>query len=184
VLCNCGLISEGVDVPIVGAAILMRPTQSLGLYLQMVGRALRPAPGKDRAIILDHAGNSWRHGLPADPREWTLEGKPRQQREQSQDRRHRHCPECGAINAAGTLRCVGCGAELKPTPAEQREINARLVAAEHGKMINQIRAMTYREACRFADTPERARMVAAVKGFKPGWVFHHLRERRFAGGAA
>jgi hypothetical protein len=82
------------------------------------------------------------------------------------------------------MQCVGCGAELKPTPAEQREINARLVAAEHSKMINQIRAMTYREACRFADTPERARMVAAVKGFKPGWVFHHLRERRFAGGAA
>jgi DNA repair protein RadD len=174
-LCNCGLISEGVDVPIVGAAILMRPTQSLALYLQMVGRALRPAPGKDRAIILDHAGNSLRHGLPADPREWSLEGKPRQQRDQP-DRRHRHCKACSAINAAGTLRCVGCGAELKPTPAEQREIDAKLVAAERNKMINEIRAMTYREACRFADTPERARMVAAVRGFKAGWVWYRIRE--------
>jgi DNA repair protein RadD len=122
--------------------------------------------------------------LPADPREWSLEGKPRQQRGEAKERRLRHCPECGAINAAGTLRCVGCGAELKPTPAEQREINAKLIAAEHNRMIHEIRAMTYREACRFADTPERARMVAAVRGFKPGWVFHHLRERRFAGGAA
>src|SRR5258705_374529 len=157
-------------------------TQSLGLYLQMVGRALRRAPGKDRAIVLDHAGNSWQHGLPADPREWSLEGKPRQQRDQPQERRLRHCPECGAINAAGTLRCVGCGAELKPTPAEQREIDARLVAAEHSRMVNQIRAMTYREACRFADTPERARMVAAVKGFKPGWAWYRMRE--LAGGGA
>jgi DNA repair protein RadD len=122
--------------------------------------------------------------LPADPRDWSLEGKPRQQRDQPRERRLRHCKVCGAVNAVGAVRCVGCGAELKPTPAEQREINARLVAAEHNRMINEIRAMTYREACRFADTPERARMVAAVRGFKPGWVFHHLRERRFAGGVA
>ena len=53
VLTNAGLISEGVDVPAIGAAILLRPTQSLGLYLQQVGRALRPAPGKNR----DHPGS-------------------------------------------------------------------------------------------------------------------------------
>ena len=44
--CNCGLISEGLDVPDVLAVILLRPTQSLALYLQQVGRALRPVPGK------------------------------------------------------------------------------------------------------------------------------------------
>jgi DNA repair protein RadD len=180
VLCNCGLISEGVDVPIVGAAILMRPTQSLGLYLQMVGRALRPAPGKDRAIILDHAGNSWRHGLPADPREWSLEGKPRQQRAQPQERRLRHCKECGAVNTVGAMQCVGCGAELKPTPAEQREIDAKLIAAERNQMINEIRAMTYHEARRFADSADKARLVAFAKGWKPGWVYYRVRE--LAGG--
>jgi DNA repair protein RadD len=163
-------------VPIVGAAILMRPTQSLGLYLQMVGRALRPAPGKDRAIILDHAGNSLRHGLPADPREWSLEGKPRQQRAQLQERRLRHCKECGAVNAVGAARCVGCGAELKPTPAEQREIQAKLVAAERNQMIREIRAMTYHEARRFADSADKARLVAFAKGWKPGWVYYRVRE--------
>jgi DNA repair protein RadD len=181
ILCNCGLISEGLDIPTVGAAILMRPTQSLALYLQMAGRTLRPAPGKTRAIILDHAGNSWRHGLPADPRDWTLEGKARQQRAQLQERRLRHCKACGAVNAVGAMHCVGCGAELKPTPAEQREINARLVAAEHSKMINQIRAMTYREACRFADSADKARLVAFAKGWKPGWVYYRVRELQVEG---
>ena len=76
VLCNCGLISEGVDVPAIGAAILLRPTASVALYLQQVGRALRPSPGKDRAIILDFAGNVARHGLPDEPRAWSLDAKP------------------------------------------------------------------------------------------------------------
>jgi DNA repair protein RadD len=53
IVTNCGLISEGVNIPAVEAALLARPTQSTGLYLQQVGRALRIAPGKDRAIILD-----------------------------------------------------------------------------------------------------------------------------------
>ena len=61
VITNCSMISEGLDVPSIGAAILIRPTKSLALYLQQVGRALRPAPGKERALILDFAGNVARH---------------------------------------------------------------------------------------------------------------------------
>jgi DNA repair protein RadD len=181
VLCNCGIVSEGLDVPTVGAVIMLRPTQSLGLYLQMVGRALRRAPGKDRAIVLDHAGNSLRHGLPADPREWSLEGKPRQQRAQPQERRLRHCKECGAVNAVGAVRCVGCGAELKPTASEQREINARLIVAERNQMIREIRAMTYQEARRFADSADKARLVAFAKGWRPGWVYYRVRELQVEG---
>ena len=77
VLTNCSLFGEGVDVPALGAAILLRPTKSLALHLQMVGRPLRPAEGKDHAIILDHAGNSFRHGLPSDERGWSLASKQR-----------------------------------------------------------------------------------------------------------
>ncbi|UHC14450.1 hypothetical protein LRS73_18045 [Methylobacterium currus] len=96
VLTNCGLVSEGVDVPVIGAAILLWPTKSLALYLQLVGRALRPSPGKDRSVILDHAGNSLGHGLPEAARDWSLEAKPR--------RAHTAVPE-----AAGRLRrCPAC----------------------------------------------------------------------------
>jgi len=74
VLSNADLFGEGFDVPAIEAAILLRPTKSLSLHLQQVGRALRPLPGKTEAIILDHAGNSLRHGLPDHERALTSLG--------------------------------------------------------------------------------------------------------------
>lgn len=67
VLCSCDLVSEGLDVPAIGAVILLRSTKSLRLYLQQVGRGLRPAPGKDALMALDHARYSITHGLPDGP---------------------------------------------------------------------------------------------------------------------
>ncbi|HEX6216705.1 MAG TPA: DEAD/DEAH box helicase, partial [Vicinamibacterales bacterium] len=75
VLTSCDIVSEGFDIPGIVGAILLRPTWSLALYLQQVGRALRIAPGKTSAVILDHVQNSMRHGLPDDPREWSLLGR-------------------------------------------------------------------------------------------------------------
>jgi DNA repair protein RadD len=80
VLWNVALIGEGFDLSAIAqmdvtidCVILNRKTQSLSLFLQWVGRALRPAPGK-WAIILDHGGNREVHGMPDDDREWTLQG--------------------------------------------------------------------------------------------------------------
>jgi superfamily II DNA or RNA helicase len=74
VLTNCALFDEGLDIPGLDGVVLARPTASLGRYLQMVGRALRPAEGKDHARIIDLAGNWERHGLPDDDRLWSLDG--------------------------------------------------------------------------------------------------------------
>jgi superfamily II DNA or RNA helicase len=82
VLTSCEILGEGVDVPAIGCAILLRPTQSLAVYLQQVGRGLRPAPGKDHLVILDLAGNAIEHGLPDEERDWTLAGAPKRQRQQ------------------------------------------------------------------------------------------------------
>lgn len=76
VLSNVGIITEGFDCPEADAVQLARPTKSLSLYLQMVGRCLRYFPGKT-AIILDHGQNYKEHGLPCDDRKWTLEGAPK-----------------------------------------------------------------------------------------------------------
>lgn len=71
-LCNCNIVSEGFDLPEIGCAIDCAPTKSLSLYLQRAGRILRPAPDKEYAVFLDHAGNVKEHGLPCDDRDWAL----------------------------------------------------------------------------------------------------------------
>lgn len=101
VICNYGLISEGLDVPGIGAVLLLRPTASLTLYLQQVGRAIRPSPGKDRALILDFSGNCARHGLPDEPREWSLNSRPRRLRDAPVAPRVRRCAGCGTLNHEG-----------------------------------------------------------------------------------
>lgn len=73
VLINVDLFDEGLDVPGIEVVGMCRPTESLGKYLQMIGRGLRPAKGKLYAIIIDHVGNVARHGLPDRARKWTLD---------------------------------------------------------------------------------------------------------------
>lgn len=79
VLANVGIVTEGFDLPACEAVQLARPTKSLSLYLQMVGRALRIAEGKQAALILDHGNNFDEHGLPCDRHVWTLEGVQKRQ---------------------------------------------------------------------------------------------------------
>jgi superfamily II DNA or RNA helicase len=112
IITNCGLISEGLDIPSVGGVILLRPTKSLALHLQQIGRALRPAPGKARAVILDHAGNCLRHGLPDLEHAWSLEGRPKKKGKALVHR----CPECGALIPSAAQWCPECVADLRPEP--------------------------------------------------------------------
>jgi superfamily II DNA or RNA helicase len=73
VLLNVDLFDEGLDVPGIECVIMARPTMSIGKYLQMIGRGLRPAKGKDHLIVIDHVGNVPEHGLPDSHRKWTLD---------------------------------------------------------------------------------------------------------------
>jgi superfamily II DNA or RNA helicase len=106
VLSSCMILSEGTDIPSVGGAILMRPTASLSLYLQMVGRALRPAPGKQEAVIFDHVGNAHRHGLPTDEREWNLAGR---RRREGVSIPIKDCPVCFCSCPSAAQVCPDCG---------------------------------------------------------------------------
>lgn len=122
VLSNVELFGEGFDLPAIEAVILMRPTQSLALYLQMVGRGLRTADGKDDCIILDHAGNCARHGLPDDEREWTLAGgleRSKRGERDPDDQPIRQCLACYAISPAAMDRCRECGT---PFPVRARKV--------------------------------------------------------------
>lgn len=82
VLSNYSLITEGFDVPDCDVIQLVRPTKSLGLYLQMVGRGMRPSVEKVHCTILDHAACTLTHGFANDIRLWTLEGKKKRVRDE------------------------------------------------------------------------------------------------------
>lgn len=113
-VCSCELISEGVDIPAVSAGIMLRPTQSLSLWLQQVGRCLRPAEGFPHAIVLDHAGNSLAHGFAHDPREWSLygecdeDGVKRKRKQREMMVKYADCPQCCRIHERGPV-CPECG---------------------------------------------------------------------------
>lgn len=140
VLTNCELFCEGFDVPAIEAAILLRPTQSLGLFLQQVGRALRPSPGKAEALILDHAGNCERHGLPDEDRTWTLEGREHRRGGQDAERVPvRICPKCFAAQRPGQATCRFCGATFTPSPREVKQQEGELVEVDRAAVQIQRR---------------------------------------------
>jgi superfamily II DNA or RNA helicase len=120
VLTNCALFDEGLDIPGLDGVILARPTASLSRYLQMVGRALRVAQGKEHAIIIDLAGNYDRLGMPDDERLWTLDGMEKKQRKGSKLVRNNKTGEVEDIiidlTPTGTqfIEIVGRPVELTP----------------------------------------------------------------------
>ena len=95
VLTSCQLLSEGFDAPDSAVAMLLRPTMSRAMYRQQVGRVLRPKVDAGSAIVLDYAGNLYRHGLPTMEPRWSLDGKDEAEAEPAL----RTCPACGAAMA-------------------------------------------------------------------------------------
>jgi DNA repair protein RadD len=126
VLVNCQLYVEGLDIPVVNCIADLAPTQSLTRFLQRAGRGMRPFPGKDHCIYLDHAGNVNRFGLPTDPREWSLEGAESKKKSAERALSIRVCPHCFSAQATGKSRCGNCG-RLFP-------IEPRKIAHEDGRL--------------------------------------------------
>jgi DNA repair protein RadD len=157
VLTSCDLISEGLDVPAVGAVLLLRPTKSLVLYMQQVGPGMRPAPGKDCLVVLDHVGNSLVHGLPDLERRWSLAGVEKKPREEDAPR---------AVNEEGRN-----GREpIEEVAGHLEELTAN--------RLNAIRRMSYRQVLNARLTKEELTHYAMHRGYRSGWVRHRLREQQ------
>jgi superfamily II DNA or RNA helicase len=178
VMVSVDLVSEGFDVPACTAAILLRPTQSESLFLQQVGRALRPAPGKDCAYILDHAGNVARHGLPQEEREWTLDG--RRAREAAPELKQ--CPNCFAMLPRAASECPECEhffGEPEAGGAGERS-QPEQVAGELIELTPEIIARRREEQRREvngARTREELLRIARQRGYNMRWVDHILAAR-------
>jgi DNA repair protein RadD len=133
VVSNVGIFTEGFDSPDVGCIALVRPTRSLGLFRQMIGRGLRPAEGKSDVIILDHSGGVHRHGRPDDVIQWELDTDKRATNKTQQARIATvghdpfvECKGCGALRMRGAA-CNACGWEPKPPPRAVEYVDGELV---------------------------------------------------------
>lgn len=175
ILCNVDLISEGFDVPDCDCAILLRPTQSLTLYIQQSMRCMRYREGK-RAVIIDHVGNYARFGLPDDDREWSLEKKQRKSREQGEEVKAKMCPDCfltfNPKDNKEPLVCPYCGHIFEKK--ERREIKQQV--AELKKIEGfRLRFDDPRECRSVSDLLEYAKR----KGYKRGWAYYKAKEMGF-----
>jgi DNA repair protein RadD len=174
VLSNADLFGEGFDVPAVEAVILLRPTQSLSLHLQQIGRGLRPAPGKPHAIILDHAGNAMRHGLPDDDREWTLEDRPKKKRGEKSEVPVKQCPKCFLIHAPQP-ECPGCGHTYAVQSREIEQVEGELEVVD----LDAIRARK-RTELKSARTLQDLIELGKQRRYKypSQWAGHIMRQRQ------
>lgn len=170
ILSNADLFGEGFDVPAIEAAILLRPTKSLSLYLQQCGRALRPMEGKSEAIILDHAGNSLVHGLPNEEREWLLEDRVTASKAPPAVVSIRQCPECFFVYRPAPA-CPQCG--HRP-PIEAWGLDHVDGVLEE---VKQETRMKKRQQGR-AQTLEDLQRVGRERGYKPGWAMMVWRARQ------
>ena len=174
VLTSCQLIGEGVDVPSVGGCILLRPTASVALHLQMIGRCLRPQDGKT-AVVLDHVGNTLRLGHHLEDREWTLEGVQKRDREAAPS--VKVCPRCFATSPSAAQMCRDCGHVF--APQEQREL--RQVDGQLQELQHQRREQRREQSG--AVTLEQLIEVGRRRGMTNprGWARHVLAARQTRG---
>ena len=168
VVSNCLVLTEGWDSPSVSCCIMARPTKSLGLYRQMAGRVLRPAPGKADALILDHAGNVFRHGLIEDEIRWTLDAEEVADNLSQRGRKVgvRKCSQCHAVKTKPGP-CQHCGAGA---PLEVACVGGELRPVTSGDVVArdlEDRMGAYAQLLWLADE----------FGYQRGWADHTYRKR-------
>lgn len=173
VLASVMLFTEGWDRPDIFAIVLARPTMSLRLHLQMIGRGLRTAPDKRDCLILDHAGNLNKHGLPDADRAWKLEPEKKGEAPDTRDSGGlddpegfrltvRECPKCRQRVPSCCVQCPECGAflgDIKERGGSLREFSGKYPESAYGSSGGD-------PAIQFLIDWARR------KGYKPGYVYY------------
>ena len=153
VLTSCDLVSEGFDLPAVEVVILLRPTKSLSLYLQQVGRGIRIAPGKSSTIVLDHANNTAVHGFIDEHREWVLTADSARKKSGEVAAIVRTCPACFSMHRP-TPVCPKCG--------HVYEIKARKIEQKEGELVQISRAEEAQKVATEQDIDRRYNILSAI----------------------
>ena len=178
VVCNCMILTEGFDLPDLGCIVLARPTRSLGLFRQMIGRGLRTAPGKSDVIILDHSGGVHRHGRPDDTIEWTLDTDQRASNPAHEARLAEHhdpfceCQACGHLRMRGE-GCGNCGWEPKRAGRAVGYLDGDLIELGKSAAADVERKIFYAELRGYQQTAHRKDGSA----YNPKWAANQYRTK-------
>lgn len=171
IVANVGTLTTGVDWD-VRCIILARPTKSTMLHVQILGRALRTADGKDHALVLDHAGNMARLGF-VEEIDWSAFPEPKDRKAQSEPKEPmpKACKECAFVMPPKTRECPNCGHEAPPPSGFIETADGELVElTKDGKR----RQPTKREKQEFFSG---LLWIADEKNRNPGWAAHTYREK-------
>lgn len=176
ILCNVGLISEGITVPDCECCLLLRPTMSLALYIQQSMRCLTPKEGK-KAIIIDYVGNFQRHDLPTADREWTLEGaKKKKMVNDNGSFAIRTCSQCFKVFRTAD-KCPYCGYEYKVKGRElqqMEEVKLKEVKEHDAEELKKKKKEMRMEVGR-ARTRDELIRIARERGYSIAWVHVQMR---------
>lgn len=177
--CTVDLVSEGYDLPDLECCIMLRPTASESLFIQQVGRVMRPSDGKDRCYLLDHVGNvgiivngefKRKHGLPDEIREWTLDGRVKKKGKKKVEEPTipiAQCPKCFLAHIPAPT-CPACGHVYQTQARKIDQVDGELV-----KLTPEMAAAASKEKRREvgqAKSLEELQRIAAERGYKPGWA--------------
>lgn len=181
VLSSCNIISEGISVDECDCCLLLRPTDSLALYIQQSCRCLRYLPGK-RAVILDMVGNYTRHGLPDSDREWSLDSAPKRRSEFNPDGTLalRVCGFCFKTFQTANV-CPFCGEPYKLTQREVKQIEEVELARLNKEKFEAEQARKRRAAqdIRNARSYQDFLDIERRYSYKPGWAKIRARVRGY-----
>lgn len=168
IVSNVALLAEGFDLPDLGCMILARPTKSLIRYIQMIGRVLRPAEGKEYALVLDHSGTVEQLGFPDDELPLELDDGTRRvtQKQQPKEKLPKVCPKCAFIRPQGVKGCPSCGWQPGAFRNDPEKYDGNLVEIKRPNVTREERQQIYSA---FVGHAEK-------KGFKPGWAAHQFHE--------
>ena len=169
ILVNAELYGEGVDVPDCECVVLVRPTESLTLFIQQTMRAMRYMPGK-QAIIIDHVGNYTRHGLPTTDHDWTEYFKGNKKKAKENTVVVRECENCFGVYQGNTAECPHCGyVHVVERTNEELEVDetAELEEITEADVIT----LDFREP-KDCKNMQELYDLAKHRNYKPGWAYH------------
>jgi DNA repair protein RadD len=162
VISSIGTLTTGFDCPALRVLIICRPTKSYNLHIQILGRGSRPYPGKSEFLVLDHAGNTIRHGFYETDKDCELDAKE-SKRTGNADAFLTECENCFAIFHLSSEKCPRCGHINNKKPEKIPKTKdgelTELLTENWEVILNKILAKAKRE------------------GYKKGWVYHQIQAK-------